>query len=141
MSPESLVRPANDADGPGVAKLWEEARTRLSEARGGSALSEGPPASTEALVAMTWVHHEGPQRGTSSGWLEGNVGWLALWVPPQERGKGVGRQLALVALDWLIEQGAEEFDALALPGDRATKQLWESLGFKARLLVMRRKAL
>jgi RimJ/RimL family protein N-acetyltransferase len=141
MTPESLIRLAGDADSPGVSQLWEDARTQLSEARGGAALTDGPLSSTEAPVAMTWVHHQGPERGTCSGWREGTVGWLALWVPPEERGKGVGRQLAQAALDWLSEQGAQEFDALALPGDRATKQLLESLGFKARLLVMRREAL
>ncbi len=54
-----------------------------------------------------------------------------LVVRPGERRQGVGR----LFVRELLRHGAR--DALALPGDRATKSLYESVGWKARLLTMR----
>ena len=57
----------------------------------------------------------------------------ALYVAPARRREGVGSRLARAVLE---SDGAPS-DAWALPGDRATKSLYESLGMKARLLTMR----
>ncbi|NNN03510.1 MAG: GNAT family N-acetyltransferase [Acidimicrobiaceae bacterium] len=54
-----------------------------------------------------------------------------LYVRPEFRRRGVGREF----LTSLTRHGAR--DGLALPGDRATKSLYESVGWKARLLTMR----
>jgi len=56
---------------------------------------------------------------------------LALYVEPTERRRGRGRALVTFARH---EAGAR--DALALPGDRAMKSLYESVGWKARLLTL-----
>ena len=56
---------------------------------------------------------------------------LALYVIPAQRRRGRGRALVSVA-----RQEADARDALALPGDRATKSLYESVGWKARLLTL-----
>jgi GNAT superfamily N-acetyltransferase len=57
----------------------------------------------------------------------------ALYVVPARRRQGVARSMvsALMALP------CAPIDALALPGDRAMKSLYESVGWKARLLTMR----
>ncbi len=57
----------------------------------------------------------------------------ALFVEHSKRRQGIARELVtiLIAKDGLV------VDALALPGDRATKSLYESIGWKARLLTMR----
>ena len=40
---------------------------------------------------------------------------------------------------WCTEQGCDAVDALALPGDRTTKQRLEAAGFTARLLTLSRR--
>ncbi len=57
---------------------------------------------------------------------------VALYVAPANRRRGRGR--ALVSFARTGEPQAR--DALALPGDRATKALYESVGWKARLLTL-----
>jgi GNAT superfamily N-acetyltransferase len=61
------------------------------------------------------------------------------YVETGARGVGVGESLIGGLLGWFGEQGCTGVDALALPGDRSTKQLLESAGFKARLLVLHRR--
>jgi len=134
------VRVAGAADEAALQEIWASARTTMAGMRGGAALMATDRTSSSPAPAMTWVSGDSVLEGTVTAWLEGEVGWLALWVAEATRGQGRGRQLAQTALAWLADQGATQFDALALPGDRATKQLFESLGFKARLLVMRREA-
>ena len=43
------------------------------------------------------------------------------------------------AVAWCATRGCSEVDALALPGDRATKQRLEATGFTARLLTLNRR--
>jgi GNAT superfamily N-acetyltransferase len=56
-----------------------------------------------------------------------------LYVDRHFRRQGIARSL-LVALRELPHP---PLDAYALPGDRATKSIYESIGWKARLLTMR----
>ena len=61
-----------------------------------------------------------------------------IYVAPDARGIGVGEAM----LDLLIERsraaGAIGIDSLALPGDRATKNFFETFGLKARAIVVHR---
>ncbi len=57
----------------------------------------------------------------------------ALYVEPAHRRRGIGRALVHRAVE--VHEGT--LDAYALPGDRATKSLYESVGWKTRLLTMR----
>ena len=57
----------------------------------------------------------------------------AVYVTSSRRRQGAARTL----LGALLASEEPPLDALALPGDRATKSLYESLGWKARLLTMR----
>lgn len=123
-----------DAD---LRETWESALAQLREVRGGPELIDQAVGSTPDplgdLVASRSVLVE--RRGSDL------VGFavvrdhviVALYVAPDWRGRGVARAMAaeLFALD------DPPRDALALPGDRATKSLYESLGLKARLLTMR----
>ena len=56
-----------------------------------------------------------------------------LYVTPALRRRGVGSSLVRS----LLTSDDPPVDAYALPGDRATKSLYESMGWKARLLTMR----
>ena len=57
----------------------------------------------------------------------------ALYVAPSARRRGVAKAM----LRTLLALSGPPRDAYALPGDRATKSLYESIGWKARLLTMR----
>lgn len=57
----------------------------------------------------------------------------ALYVAPSFRRQKVATTLVKA----LIASNTPPLDAYALPGDRAMKSLFESLGWKARLLTMR----
>ena len=61
------------------------------------------------------------------------------YVEPEARQVGVGASLVAALLSWFGERDCTDVDALALPGDRSTKQLLETAGFKARLLVLHRR--
>lgn len=60
------------------------------------------------------------------------------YVEPEARGMGIGRLLVDTVLDWLRVSGCIGVDGMALPGDRAAKNFFETAGFKARLLTMHR---
>ena len=60
------------------------------------------------------------------------------YVEPAARAVGVGSALTRALMDWFAACACTEVDAIALPGDRSTKQLLEAAGFKTRLLVLRR---
>ena len=55
------------------------------------------------------------------------------------RGVGVGTALMEAGVAWCAERGCDGVDALALPGDRTTKQRLEAAGFTARLLTLSRR--
>jgi GNAT superfamily N-acetyltransferase len=70
---------------------------------------------------------------------EASVGVVdALYVEPENRESGVGHKLLESLVGWFDASGCRSVDANALPGDRATKNFFESEGFKARLLTMNR---
>jgi GNAT superfamily N-acetyltransferase len=63
----------------------------------------------------------------------------ALFVEPGARGVGVGEALMDALLRWFDDRGCAGVDTMALPGDRLSKNFFESTGFKARLIVMHRE--
>ena len=72
-----------------------------------------------------------------TGELLGRV--LDLYVIPGAREVAVGEALISEVLGWCGEHRCVGIDALALPGNRATKNFFETFGFTARLLVLHRK--
>jgi GNAT superfamily N-acetyltransferase len=60
----------------------------------------------------------------------------ALYVESGARGVGVGGALLNGIVTWFTASGCRGVDISALPGDRATKNLLEASGFKARLIIM-----
>ena len=61
-----------------------------------------------------------------------------LIVDPAARGVGIGAAIMDAALDWARKSGCIGIDAIALPGDRETKNFFESFGLKARALLVHR---
>ncbi|MFT7600626.1 MAG: GNAT superfamily N-acetyltransferase [Acidimicrobiales bacterium] len=62
----------------------------------------------------------------------------ALAVVADGRGSGIGEAIMNAMLERLRSDGCIGVDATALPGDRHTKNFFESFGLKARLLVVHR---
>jgi GNAT superfamily N-acetyltransferase len=62
-----------------------------------------------------------------------------LFVEPGAREVGVGEALMDALLAWSRTKGCAGVDATALPGNRHTKNFFETNGFTARLLVMHRR--
>lgn len=61
-----------------------------------------------------------------------------LFVEPEARGVGLGNQLMHRLVAWATERGCVGIDARALPGDRETKNFFESFGLVARAITVHR---
>ena len=61
-----------------------------------------------------------------------------LYVDPAARGIGIGEAMMDLLVRWARDAGAVGIDALALPGDRHTKNFFETFGLTARAIVVHR---
>lgn len=124
---------------PELDALWSRAHRDLVAKRGGTALlktlcgtgHESVLLSTLVASSSLWIVRD---KGLVKGFGISREGVVeALYVSPEYRRQRVATTLvkALLACD------TPPLDAYALPGDRAMKSLYESLGWKARLLTMR----
>jgi GNAT superfamily N-acetyltransferase len=62
-----------------------------------------------------------------------------LYVEDEARGIGVGEAMMDRIIAWATEQGCIGVDALALPGNRATKNFFETFGLVARAILVHRR--
>ena len=71
------------------------------------------------------------------------VGYLGrieiLVVDSEARSVGIGEAMLNKALDWFGHRGCTSVETHALPGDRDTKNFYESFGLKARLLTVHKE--
>lgn len=140
------VRRATADDLDECAALLARARDELVGKRGAEQLLSVP----RADVTRWW--DAGPDRILLVGEFEeaivgfaaGRVGERGVgtvdccYVRPEARRVGVGGALMAGLMEWFADAGCSEVDAAALPGDREAKQLYESAGFTARLLILHR---
>ncbi len=152
------MRTATAADGPRLCGLIDDLIASVAGQRGGTQLmADLLPPGTDRAGPEEITRMLGDERGrVVVGSLDqvivgfatcrvddrrhppvGRLG--ACYVEPDARGVGVGRLLLDATVAWLEEQGCQEVDGLALPGDREAKNFYESAGFKARLLTMHRR--
>ena len=61
-----------------------------------------------------------------------------LYSAPEARGVGLGEAMMELLVAHARDHGAVGVDALALPGDRETKNFFETFGLKARAIVVHR---
>jgi ribosomal protein S18 acetylase RimI-like enzyme len=61
-----------------------------------------------------------------------------VFVEPEARAVGIGELLVDAALAWCDERECRGVDATVLPGNRATKNFFETMGFTARALTVHR---
>lgn len=123
---------------PELESLWGRAYHDVLAKRGGVALmatlSESTP--DEQLLAAViaasslWLYHDDQLKGfvlCRGPLIE------AIYVAPDFR----RQKIATTMVRTLLGSANPPVDAYALPGDRAMKSLYESIGWKARLLTMR----
>ena len=144
------ARPATEADVASVVALETAARQAVAAQRGGPLLLAhdvhgfDPAALTdpERLVVLGTIDDVpvGYAAVVLSA-LDGDQRLAvidALFVEPEAREVGVGEAIMDVVLHWSAAQGVVGIDAVALPGDRATKNFFERFGLTARAIVVHR---
>ncbi len=62
-----------------------------------------------------------------------------IFVEVDGREVGVGEAMVNDVIDWCREAGCIGIDSFALPGNRATKNFFETFGFTARMLVVHKR--
>ncbi|MFM8827412.1 MAG: GNAT family N-acetyltransferase [Actinomycetota bacterium] len=128
-----LVRPAQPADAGVLAAHDAASAAEASSYRG---RPEPTATSTEALVAVL----DGTPIGSLTFTVEQGT-WTVVrcYVEPEFRGVGTGDDLVGQFLAAARGAGARRVAGSALPGDRATKNLFERNGLVARLILVERE--
>jgi ribosomal protein S18 acetylase RimI-like enzyme len=149
------ARRAVEADIASVAGLAAQATAEMSQLRGGTVwarLEARPEPQTEslvrdlrdddALVVVGTIDEEIVGYGAirlvelHDGATLGSVG--DIYVLPDARGVGVGESMMELLMDWARRRGCIGVDSLALPGDRNTKNFFETHGLVARAITVHR---
>lgn len=149
------ARLAVTADLPRLTELAEMAVAEQADSRGGAvwAAREARPVPSAAslqadvesssslvlagtiddavvgyLVARTEVLRDGTILGTLAD----------VFVEPGARDVGVGEAMVEHAVRWCVARGCRGVDTVVLPGNRATKSFFETMGFSARAITVHR---
>ena len=142
-SVDVAVRPATVADAPQLAALAAAGIEEQAAGRGGAIWSR-----REALVEPSGecLRLVGTIDGAVVAYATVGVDALsdgarlgvvtAIYVDPGAREVSVGEALLDAAIDWCRERRCVGIDAHALPGNRATKNFFETFGLTARLIVV-----
>lgn len=150
------VRPATDDDVPRLAELVREAVEEQAEARGGPVWAQrearAAPADDSLRAAVA-----DPDQLVLAGTIDDAVLGYAVarterlrdgsllgiisdvYVEEGAREIGLGEVLVDQVVAWCSERGCRGIDALALPGNRQTKNFFESFGFTARAIIVHKR--
>ena len=148
-------RRAGEDDLPRLAELAAAAVEELRLGRGGAVwarhLARRPPFLNELAAQLRADDHQvlvGTIDGTIMGYGVARVERLAdggllgvvtdLYTDPGCRELGIGEITMRQLVDWCSERGCFGVDSLALPGDRHTKNFFESFGLVARAIIVHR---
>lgn len=124
---------------PELNELWDRAHRDVLSKRGGGALlatlTDGMPEHELLGVVVAsgalWTYED--EEGLKGFALCRASLVEAVYVAHEYR----RHKIATTLVRTLLESSTPPIDAYALPGDRAMKSLYESIGWKARLLTMR----
>lgn len=152
---EVTARPAEPTDVAAVASLVREGREGLGQQRGGALWlarqAIGEPlddALTAMIAADTACVMIGCIDAAPLGVLLADIDldWATsaavlatvreLFVVADARGVGLGEAMMDATIAWATERGCVGIDGYALPGDRATKNFFETFGLVARGIVV-----
>lgn len=149
------ARAASVDDLPRLAALAEEAVAEQAEHRGGTVWARRESRPRPSLPSLA-VALDDPAQLVTAGTIDGAVvGYSVarierlrtgemlgvvsdIYVEPEAREVGVGEALIEHVLAWCEANGCCGVDALALPGNRNTKNFFETFGFTARAIVVHR---
>jgi len=154
-APEEAARSATAADLDALAALVDEAAAEKRSQKGGELWwrrerRQGHAAADLAALLGSPDHEVavGTIDGAAVGYGVvrrerladgGQLGVIEdIYVDPGARAVGVGEALMEHLLAWCRGQGCFGVDSLALPGDRSTKNFFESFGLVARAIVVHR---
>ena len=147
------ARPATEEDVPQVAQLARDAIGELAPLRGG-AVWRARESRQEPLEDGLRSLLADPDARVLAGTIDGVILGYAvarverlpdgsslgviddLYVEAGAREVGLGEAMMEDLVSWCTERGCFGMDAIALPGDRSTKNFFEESGFTARKLVM-----
>jgi GNAT superfamily N-acetyltransferase len=153
---EEAARPATGEDVPRLAQLVAEAVAEQAEGRGGRIWSARETRALPADASLAALVAD-PDALVLAGTIDATVVGYAVAVTEQlrtgdrlgvvtdvyveegARGVGVGEALLDQVVAWCEAAGCIGIDALALPGNRSTKNFFESFGFTARAIVVHRR--
>ena len=123
---------------PSLRELWRNAVKRLRQHRGGNELyatiggETAPDELLDQLVAAGALWTIGDDHVAGFAVVRDDVVEAIFTAPDVRR-----QRIATSLLEALVASPTPPRDGYALPGDRGTKSLYESFGWKARLLTMR----
>lgn len=154
-APEEACRPAELTDVPRLAELAETAILELRPGRGGEVWArhearrapydprfEAELAASDHLVVVGTLDEVVVGYGVArveevpDGGLLGVV--TDLYTEPACRELGVGEAMMQHLLDSCADRGCFGVDSLALPGDRHSKNFFETFGLVARAIIVHR---
>jgi GNAT superfamily N-acetyltransferase len=155
MTPHGVARSATIDDLPVIEALARDAAAEKAEQKGGAVWSRrerrAEPVHASLSAALASPDHElaaGTLDGVVLGYAAvrterlGDGGLLGvlddIYVDAAARELGVGEALMDHVLAWCRAAGCFGIDSLALPGDRSTKNFFESYGLVARAIVVHR---
>lgn len=135
-SPRTAVRRADAADAGRIGQLLHDFNTEFQEPTPGpAALAERirqllAGGDTAVLVGGADLAGLVVLRFRLSIWTKGLECYLAeLYVVPDRRGQGLGRELLEAAMELARSEGADYMDLGTSEDDAAARALYESLGF------------
>ena len=150
------ARPATAADVTRLAQLVGEAVAEQAEGRGGFIWSRREARAVPAEASLASLV-EDPGALVLAGTIDGCIVGYAVaiteelrtgdrlgivtdvYVEPGAREVGLGEALLDQVIAWCEAADCVGIDALALPGNRQTKNFFESFGFTARAIVVHRR--
>ena len=152
---EESVRVAELSDREVLRSLAAEARVELSNKRGGDVVERLDPHRADSRAEIVRAVEDpaatlplGDIDGTAVGYglmtlrtvVAGSLHATVeeIFVLPEARSVGVGEAIIETLLADASERGAAAIQSMALPGDRATKNFFESQGMVARSILVHR---
>ena len=146
ISPLFTVRSASENDVIAIVELATEAQTEIAQFRGHEHLLEVWTLTDQqwataitsdkniVLVALSSMSIVGYAKGVIN--VKGTFCTVGhVFVDPQARQLGIGAGLVGEIARIAKVKGCQTLDAVALPGDRKMKNLYERIGMPARLLI------
>ena len=134
------VREAGPSDAGRVAELRRRARTEAATRRGGPELAQATPDELPSESTVLVAEVDGVALAYAVVRVQGTTAVLhELFTEPRARDVGLGHALLGAAEQRARDRGCTALESVALPGDRDTKNFFESHGLRARLLVVHRE--